>query len=216
VLDIDKSEEELMKQMHSKTRYNIRVAKKHEVKIVFGNSQEAFHDYLKLLEETTQRQQFYAHNSDYHRKLYETLAKNHKTNNLSYHIARARYTDSHGDTHTLAAWVLFIFKDTIYYPYGASSHLYRFTMASNLLCWEVVRFAKEKKLKYFDMWGALGPEPDPSDPWYGFNRFKKGYAPHHVEYVGSYDLVINSPLYQGYKLADRARWTYLGVKKRLT
>jgi lipid II:glycine glycyltransferase (peptidoglycan interpeptide bridge formation enzyme) len=78
--------------------------------------------------------------------------------------------------------------------------------------WDSIRFGKKLGLKKFDMWGALGPAPDPKDPWYGFHSFKEKYGPEHVEFIGSYDLVINPLLYQGYKLADRLRWFYLKLK----
>lgn len=214
VLDISRGEEELLASFHSKTRYNIRVAQKHDVTVVFDSSQKAFDDYLALLLETTQRQAFYAHTPSYHRTLFETLGKKHNKEGLSYHIARAIYTDTAGHTHTLAAWVLFAFHDTLYYPYGASSNLYRFTMASNLIAWESILYGKKLGLLSFDMWGALGNEPDVQDAWYGFHKFKSGYNPSHVEYVGSYDIVINPNLYRAYMLLDRARWGYLRLRKR--
>jgi len=60
VLDLTKSEEELLKTMHPKTRYNIKVAQKHGVIVKEDNT--AFEAYLTLTQETTARQGFYAHN----------------------------------------------------------------------------------------------------------------------------------------------------------
>ena len=62
------------------------------------------------------------------------------------------------------------------------------------------------------MWGALGPNPNPKDPWYGFNKFKEGYSGKLVEYVGSYDLIINKKLYFLFKLANNLRWALLKLK----
>lgn len=215
VLDLTPSEEDLLASFHSKTRYNIRVAQKHEVRIEFDSSKKAFDEYLKLLVETTKRQGFYAHTPNYHRTLYETLSKGDSTDDLTYHIARANYTDTSGASHTLVAWVLFAFHDTLYYPYGASSNLYRFTMASNLIAWETIRYGKKLGLKKFDMWGALGGTPDTQDAWYGFHKFKSGYNPTHVEYVGSYDIIINPAVYKAYKAMDVLRSGYLNLRKRL-
>ena len=61
ILDLTKSEEELLKDMHPKTRYNIRVAEKKGVKVIEDNSDKAFDEYLRLTRETTTRQNFYAH-----------------------------------------------------------------------------------------------------------------------------------------------------------
>ena len=114
---------------------------------------------------------------------------------------------------TLAAWILFVYKDTLYYPYGASSNLHRETMASNLMMWEAIKYGKSLGLKKFDMWGALSQNPDKNDPWYGFHRFKEGYGPKHIEFAGSFDLVINPILYKLYKITDKVRWVLLRLRK---
>jgi len=211
ILDLTKSEEELLKKMHPKTRYNIKVALKHGVKIVQDDSDEAFEDYLKLTEETTKRQGFYAHTQKYHRLMWETLRQAQgklDANKLTAHLFLAKYKEQ-----TLAAWILFAYKDTLYYPYGASSSLHREVMASNLMMWEAIEFGKKLGLKKFDMWGALGNNPDKNDPWYGFHRFKEGYGPKHIEFLGSFDLVISPILYEIYKILDKIRWIFLKIWK---
>jgi lipid II:glycine glycyltransferase (peptidoglycan interpeptide bridge formation enzyme) len=220
ILNISKSEEELLKSFHSKTRYNIRVATKHNVEVMERNSKEAFDEYLRLTKETTMRQKFFAHTFSYHTKMWETLktkSKEQKTknDNLSAHLLTATYKPDGEKEETLVSWILFVFHNYLYYPYGASSTKYRNVMASNLIMWEAIKFGKKLGLEYFDMWGALGPEPDTKDPWYGFHKFKEGYGATLTEFVGSYDLVINPTLYQFYKLADRARWAFLKIKKSL-
>ena len=208
VLDLTKSEEELLKNMHPKARYNIKIARKHNVIVEEDNSDEAFEAYLRLTNETTTRQGFYAHTEKYHRLQWQTLPHTLHKNQLSSHLFVAKYNEK-----ILTAWILFVFKDVLYYPYGASSSENREVMASNLVMWEAILFGKKHGLKKFDMWGALGPTPDTKDPWYGFHNFKEKYGPEHVEFVGSYDLVINPLLYQGYKVADKLRWFLLKLKK---
>jgi len=249
VLDLTKSEDELLKAMHPKARYNIKVARKHGVEIIENNSEDSFEEYWRLMEETTKRQGFYAHTKKYHRMMWRTLnAENsnikyrsskqiQNTNNknskrlenlnlehsnivsnfgfrasdlkhLTAHLFTAKYKNK-----ILTTWILFIFKDTLYYPYGASSNENREVMASNLIMWEAIHFGKKLGLKKFDMWGSLGPNPELKDPWFGFHNFKQKYGPEHIEFIGSYDLVINPMLYEVYKLADKLRWIYLKLKK---
>ena len=205
VLDLTKSEDELLKDMHPKTRYNIKVAQKHGVVIAEDNSPQAFEVYLELTQQTTERQGFYAHSTNYHKKMWEIMR-----NADIAHLFTASYKGS-----TLAAWIVFVWKDTVYYPYGASSRNHREIMAPNLLLWEIAKWAKKQGLKYFDLWGALGPSPDPNDPWYGFHRFKEGYHPKLIEFIGSYDLVINPLLYKFYKIADTIRWFLLKLKLQI-
>jgi lipid II:glycine glycyltransferase (peptidoglycan interpeptide bridge formation enzyme) len=208
VLDLTKSEEEILKNMHPKARYNIKVAQKHNVIVEEDNSPEAFREYLRLTNETTKRQGFYAHTENYHTTQWKSLPHTFNKNQLSSHLFVAKYKGK-----ILTAWIIFIFKDALYYPYGASSSENREVMASNLMMWEVIRFGKKLELKTFDMWGALGASPDTKDPWYGFHTFKQKYGPEHIEFVGSYDLVINPLLYQTYKVADKLRWAFLKLKK---
>jgi len=210
VLDLTKSEEELIQNLHPKTRYNIRVAQKHNVNVTEKNTDEAFKTYLDITDETTKRQKFYAHTNEYHSLQWQILPHESKypSNELSSHLLVATY-----NMKILVAWILFVFKDTLYYPYGASSSEHRETMASTLMMWEAIKFGKKLGLKKFDMWGALGPDPDEHDPWYGFHRFKQGFRPEPVEFIGSYDLVLSKPLYLFYKISDKLRWVLLRIKK---
>lgn len=210
ILDLTKTEDELLKSFHQKTRYNIRVAQKHNVTVSERSNGDNFATYLRLTDETTKRQKFYAHTHSYHQTQWDSLPHEATApyNELSSHLLVANY-----NMKTLAAWIVFAFHDTLYYPYGASSSEHRETMASTLMMWEAIKFGKRLGLKRFDMWGALGPEPDQLDPWYGFHRFKQGFHPEHVTFVGSFDLLIHPVLYQGYKVADKLRWLYLRLKK---
>lgn len=202
ILDLTKSEDELLKTMHPKTRYNIKIAQKHGVVIQEDNSPEAFLAYLKLSEETTTRQGFFAHNRRYQETMWRIL---HKAGIA--HLFTATYTGE-----TLAAWIIFVWDKTIYYPYGASSRNHREVMAPYLLLWEIARWAKAKHIKRFDLWGAIGPNPDPKNPWYGFHRFKQGFSPELIEFVGSFDLVIRPWMYRVYTVADNLRWFILKYK----
>ncbi len=204
ILDLTKSEEELLKAMHSKTRYNLRVAQKHGVVVQEDNTPRGFEAYLRLNKETTGRQGFFAHNELYHRTMWQVM-------NASG-IAKLFTATYEGEI--LAAWIIFCWNDTLYYPYGTSSREHREVMAPTMLLWEIARWGKQQGFKYFDLWGAMGPIPDSNDPWYGFHRFKQGFNPIHVEFVGSFDLVIKPALYRLYILADRIRWAVLKLKKR--
>jgi len=203
-LNLEPSEEELMSKQNSKTRYNIKLAEKKGVKVIEDTSERGLEDYLRILAETTKRQGFYAHTPEYFNKLWESL----KDNDMM-HIFKAVYENK-----VLVVWIVFVFNNVLYYPYGASSSLYREVMASNLMMWEVIRFGKAKGCKNFDMWGSLGPNPDPKSSWGGFHRFKKGYGGELVEFIGSYDLINDYPMYKIYSLAESLRWKFLRLKKK--
>ncbi len=207
VIDLTKSEEDLLKAMHPKTRYNIKIAQKYNVKIQEDNSENAFETYMKLSYETTSRQGFYAHNETYTRTMWNIM---HKAGIAT--LWTAKYNNI-----IVAAWVIFIHEGVMYYPYGASLREHREVMAPNLLLWELIKWGKSKGLQAFDLWGAIGPPPaggpDPKDPWYGFHRFKAGFSPKLIEFVGSYDLVLKPFLYRIYCITDSIRWGILKMLK---
>jgi len=201
-IDLTQDEKILLSRMKQKTRYNIRVAQKHGVKIVEDNSPKAFNEYLKLTFETTKRQKFYAHDIDYHQKMWQTLYPPETA-----HLLKASYQNK-----TLATWIVFVFNKVLYYPYGASSREHKNVMASSLIMWEAIRFGKKMGCHTFDLWGCLGPSPNKKDSWYGFHRFKKSYGPKLVEFIGTFDLVIKPQLYKLYNSADGLRWKLLKLK----
>lgn len=204
-LDLTPSEETLLQNLASKTRYNVRLAQKKGVEIFENSTQEGLDTYLKILEKTTSRQGFYAHTPDYFQKMWNQLK-----DTGTMHIFNAVYQQM-----PLVSWIVFTFNGTLYYPYGASVREYREVMASNLMMWEVIRFGKKMGCTHFDMWGSLGPEPDPKNPWYGFHRFKEGYGAQLTEFVGTYDLVLQSGMYQVFRKVEDLRWKVLRLKKKI-
>lgn len=199
ILDLTKPEEELIKNLHPKTRYNLKIASKHDVKISIDSSPDQFVEYLQLVHTTTERQGFYAHNLEYHQKMWQVMRQ--------ANIAKLCTASYQGKI--LAAWIIFTWGNTLYYPYGSSSRDHREVMAPTLLLWEISRWGRENGYRQFDLWGALGPHPDPNDPWYGFHRFKAGFTPKLIEFIGSFDLIINPTFYSLYKIADLIRWKLL-------
>lgn len=204
IVDLKKPKDQLMTSFHQKTRYNIGIAQKKGVQVYASQQDSDFEIYLKLYFDTTKRQGYFGHTPHYHKKVWQIL----KSADMA-RVLIAKYKEK-----PLVAWMLLNFGDTLYYPYGGSSHEHRDVMASNLVCFEAIALGKKLGLTYFDMWGALGPNANEHDPWFGFHRFKAGYGPMHVEYLGTYDLILKNALYNTLNIADRMRWTLLRATKR--
>ena len=203
-IDLTKPESELLKSFSSKTRYNIRLAEKHGVRVVEDNSKERFEKYLELTFETAKRQGFYAHSEKYHRLMWQHLNEEPIGKNLQpiAHLLTANYQGE-----TITTWILFVWKDFLYYPYGASSDKYRNVMANNLIMWEAIKFGKKNGLKTFDLWGREENK--------GFTKFKEGYNPQVVEFLGSWDMMVNKPLYYSYRILEYLRWKFLKFPSKI-
>ena len=202
-IDLLKSEEDLLNSFHSKTRYNIRLATKKGVTVKEDNSDNAFNTYLSLTKETVERQGFYAHTKKYHQVMWKVLHKDMVKNNLNP-IARlltARYKDE-----IITTWILFAWGNFLYYPYGASSSKHKNVMANNLMMWEAIKYGKTEGLEIFDLWGR--------EPGKGFTKFKEGYNPEVIEFLGTWDMPTSS-LYNPYLIADTLRWQILKTRTKI-
>lgn len=199
VIDLTKSEDELLSAMKSKTRYNINLARKKGLVARVSTDDKAFDDYLTLLAETTKRQAFYAHTETYQREMWRAMKKNG--------IAKIVST-THGNE-PLAAFILFEFGNRLYYPYGASTRQHRELMAPQMTMWEAIRYGKKRGFTTFDMWGSLGPTYSESHSWVGFHRFKAGFGGKHVSYITAYDLVVSPAWYWLYQTLESLRWSWL-------
>ncbi len=203
LIDLTKSEEDLLKSFHSKTRYNIRLSRKKGVAVAEDNSKKAFEKYIALTRQTVMRQGFYAHSEKYHRLMWETLHSD-MIKKGKEPIARLLIAKYKGEIVT--CWIVFVWKNTLYYPYGASSNKHKGVMANNLMMWEAIRYGKRLDLKNFDLWGR--------EPGKGFTKFKEGYRPSVIEFLGTWDLVT-SRLYYFYRLAESIRWGILRTRSKL-
>jgi len=195
-IDLTKSEDELLNSFTGKTRYNIRLAERKGVKVQEDNSDKAFKKYLDLTRETTQRQAFYAHTERYHKLMWKILREAGIA-----HLLTATYNGE-----IITTWILFSWKNFLYYPYGASTEKHKEVMANNLMMWEAIKFGKKLGLSTFDLWGR--------EEGKGFTKFKEGYNPQVVEFLGTWDLVINKPVYRIYRIAEQIRWKILKTSAR--
>lgn len=196
-IDLTPSEDSLMKSFSAKTRYNIRLAIKRGVTVKEDSSDAAFERYLELTRETIERQGFYAHSEKYHRLMWEVL---HKAGIA--HLMTATYNGE-----IITTWILFVWKKFLYYPYGASTEKHKEVMASNLMMWEAVKFGKKLGATTFDLWGR--------EEGKGFTKFKEGYNPRVIEFLGTWDLIINKPLYYIYKIGEWVRWPTLKLAAKI-
>lgn len=200
VLDLNNGEDLLIQMMKPKTRYNVRLAQKKGVVVKEVSNETGFKTFIGLYLDTCRRQHYFGHDLTYHKAIWDKLK------GKMAHILIAYY-----DNLPLAAYEVFLFNGILYYTYGGTSELHRNLMASNLLMWELIRFGKNNNAGKLDMWGSLPPGYNETHPWAGFTRFKEGYGATFVQMVGSYDLVINRPLYFMYNHLNTLRTLYLSL-----
>ncbi len=187
ILDITKSEKELLSQLHQKTRYNIRLAQHKGVIIEPANDNGAADTFLDLLEQTAKRDKFYLHPKEYYQKMLEVLGQEGMIK-----LFLAKYQNQ-----IVAANLVCFFGQTATYLHGASDYNFRQLMAPHFLQWRAIGQAKSQGLKYYDFWGI------DEKKWPGVTRFKKGFNGQEITYPGAFDLIFQPFWYQIYLLARK-------------
>lgn len=189
-LDIKPDEETLFRQLHQKTRYNIKLARKKGVTIKDDCTKDELPLFYKILKETTERDKFLVRGYSYFSDLWDILMPS------GYLKLFMAYYEGQPIAGTLA----FLFGDKAWYIYGASSNRHRNVMPNYLLQWTMICWARDNGCSMYDFRGVPGNLTE-DNPLYGLYRFKKGFNGVYTEFVGEYDKVY-MPFY--YKL-----WTTL-------
>jgi lipid II:glycine glycyltransferase (peptidoglycan interpeptide bridge formation enzyme) len=202
-LDLTKTEEELLSKLHKKHRYSIKYAQSKGVVVRQGTTDSDFEIFYKLYAETGTRAKFFARSRTYMEKVWRTF----REANAAY-ILIAEF-----EGEPLTAWMLLVYDNVLYYPYGGSTSEHRNVQANCLIGWEAIKLGKKLVCSLFDMWGASDDLSNKSDPYYGFSNFKAKFGAKHVVYIPSYDFVINEPVYKLFSAANNFRWKLLRLFK---
>jgi peptidoglycan pentaglycine glycine transferase (the first glycine) len=186
LVDIRQDEEELLTRMKSKTRYNIRLAKRRGVNVRHGDASDI--DLLyQMYAHTAVRDDFLIRNQDYYKAVWENFFKANLATPLIAEV----------DGQAVGAAVIFRFAERAWYFHGMSMDEHREKMFNYLLQWEAMLHAKKAGCHTYDMWGA----PDVftgADPLWGVYRFKDGFGGQVVRTLGAWDFPNRPVLYRLY------------------
>lgn len=187
MLDLTKSEQELLAQMHEKGRYNIRVAEKHQVRVEVS---EDIHAYFRLARETGERDAFIIQPQG----RYEAFIRH-----LPDSFLMLAY-GPHDTAKPIAGLLGVVWNGTGIYYYGASSYADRALMAPYLLQWKAMQHCKALGCHSYDLLGVAPPSADPDHPWQGISGFKAKFGGSIVLYPPEQELVLKPLAKQMLKL----------------
>jgi peptidoglycan pentaglycine glycine transferase (the first glycine) len=191
MLDVSPSEEEMLARMKQKTRYNVRLAMKKDVRVRVG-SEADFAMLYQIYAETAARDGFIIREERYYQTVWKTFSPS-----TVYGLPSAQPLIAEVDGELVAAVFLFAFAERAYYVYGMSRDAHREKMPTYLLQWEAMLWAKAHGCKLYDLWGA--PDVfDESDSMWGVFRFKEGLGGYVVRTLGAWDFAPNPLWYALY------------------
>ena len=144
VIDLTKSEEEMLADMKQKGRYNIRLAEKKWVKVSqVSKNHDNIKIFCELMELTTKRDKFHGNGQNY----YESFLSRDNT---------YLYFSEH-NWEVIAAAIFAIDGPIMYYYYWASANHKRNLMAPYLLQWKAILFGKEQGCQLYDFLWISSP-----------------------------------------------------------
>lgn len=183
IINLEPPEDQLLGQMHHKTRYNIRLAEKRGVYVKEEGDVEKF---WRLLTRTAKVDRFATHKKYYYQRLFNFFQSGQS---ISSKMFFAYLKDR-----PIAGMMNFHYSDTVYYVHGAMDRGYKSLMAPYLMHWEAMMKSKAEGFQYYDFWGI------DAQRWPGVTRFKLGFGGQTVEYPGSFDLPISKFWYGLYNI----------------
>lgn len=184
VLNLENSEEEILKNMRQRLRRALRKAEKNQITIEKTSDPKAIHDFYQIELQTAKRHDFYAFSEDFLTKQFAAFAKN---NEAVLYIAKLR-----GEI--LAENFMIFYGNEASYHYGVSSELGTKYSGAPLLHMEAMRDARKRGIKRYNFWGIVD-ENDTKHRFYGVSVFKRGFGVEELKYLEARDLVLDKISY---------------------
>ncbi len=194
IIDISLGEDELLKNMKSKTRYNIRLAERKGVKVFISRKKEDLRKFFNLVNKTAERKNVSFHSFDHYEKMFESLPED------CIELYLAEYKGK-----IIAGNIATFYNGVATYLHGGMDGEYRKLMAPFLLQWKMIKDAKEKGCVWYDFGGVFPGSNDNGKS--GITRFKMSFSPKMeiFEMVGTYDVVFSPVKYWVYKFLQRVK-----------
>lgn len=178
ILDLKKSDNEILKEMRKNTRYLIKKAEKFEIEILHSDDDRYFNDFKKIYDKTVKRHGWDANDLHYIKKQYDIFSSKGFSR-----IFVARYKGE-----ILASAIFTKFQNQVIYHHSGS--VSNNIPAMYLLIWQAIKYYKNAGLKELNFFGVCKKD-EFSHPWYGLSLFKRGFGGKERKLMSSYDYPIS-------------------------
>jgi len=182
ILDLDRSEEELLVDMEKTHRYLIRRCEKEGVKVKLSIDNQALVEFNQLHDDTAQRHKFHRFSKNYIEKEFKSFAPSDEAAVLNGYLPDGRLDSSA---------IIMFYGNMAAYRHGASLSLDNKLPTSYLVQWEAIKEAKRRGMKWYNFWGIAPIKAGKNHPFYGITHFKKGFGGAEIDLLPCHDLPIS-------------------------
>lgn len=188
IIDLKNTDENILRQMQHATRYSIKTAEKRGVKIIraqtVAEKNKLFDGFWKLFKETNQRHKLKSYNENYYREILNLDGA------CRSEIFAAQYENT-----VISAALIVCYGKTATYLYSSSIKGFGRLNAPTLVVWEAIREAQRQGYDIFDLWGVSHT----NKAWSGLTAFKESFGGQEINYIGTWDYVLDRKWYWAYK-----------------
>lgn len=178
ILNVEKTEEQLLKEMRKTHRYLIRKALNMNINTIRTTKMSDLLIFKDLYKDLYSRKHFTPHRDI--DEEFEIFSKDKEAI-----LLLAEY-----DENIIAGALIDFVGNMGVYHHAASLDAYKNIPASYLLQWEAIKETKKRGKKYYNFWGVVSPDK-PNHPWKGLTLFKTGFGGERVDFVHARDLPLN-------------------------
>ena len=194
ILDLKKSEEEILAGASQGFRRKLRKAEKNEIEITAETSDEAINAFCELEEKHAKRQKYVAFSTSFLKKQFEAFREG---NEILIYTAKK-------DGEILAQNFMIFYGPEASYHYGVSSELGTKYSAAPLLHLKAMAEARARGCKRYNLWGIVGLD-EKSHRFYGVSEFKRSFGCEELKYTPAHDLILKPLAYQKTKIVETVR-----------
>ena len=194
VLDLQRSEEEILAGASQGFRRKLRKASKNDIEITADTNDESIEEFCKLEKLHAERQKYVAFSSEFLKKQFEAFKKGDEI--LIYTAKK--------DGEILAQNFMIFYGPEASYHYGVSSELGTKYSAAPLLHMEAMKEARKRGCIRYNLWGIVEPN-ETSHRFYGVSEFKRSFGCEELRYTPAHDMILKPLKYQKTKLVESAR-----------
>lgn len=178
MIDLSKSEDELLASMRRQTRYEVRRASKLGITVRWSNDEAIFREFQAVQAETAKRRHFVPPDL-------KTLLAEREAFGKQARV----YVAETAEGERIAYGLILVEGAEAEYFEAASTELNYKLPGAYALQWQVIRDLKKLGVKRYNLWG-IAPPGQKHHRYAGVTTFKTGFGGEIVEFVPAQDLVV--------------------------
>lgn len=194
VLDLNKSEEEILAGAAQGLRRKIRKANKTGITVEVSTDPKDIKKFYEIQLETAARHKFVEFSEDFLQKQFEAFVK---YDEVKLYTAKL-------DGEILAQNFMIFYGKEASYHYGVSTELGTKYSSAPLLHMQAMRDAREQGITRYNFWGITGLD-ETKHRFYGVSQFKRSFGVDELKYLHAHDLVIEPTKYKINYLIEKIR-----------